>query len=173
MKFKYTILYVKSVKETLEFYNHAFGFKTKFLHESEDYGELDTGETSLSFSSLELKRQLEKNPATADAKNPAFEIAFETDDVQSALKKALAAGAILVLIVLSGFFSGSETALTAVSRGRMKQLGKLGDKRASSVNALTENKERLIGALLIGNNLINVMSSALATTLLLKVFVME
>lgn len=82
----------------------------------------------------------------------------------------LTAGAILVLIVLSGFFSGSETALTAVSRGRMKQLGNLGDKRASSVNALTENKERLIGALLIGNNLINVMSSALATTLLLKIF---
>lgn len=82
----------------------------------------------------------------------------------------LTAGAILVLIVLSGFFSGSETALTAVSRGRMKQLGKLGDKRASSVNTLTENKERLIGALLIGNNLINVMSSALATTLLLKIF---
>ena len=82
----------------------------------------------------------------------------------------LTAGAILILIVLSGFFSGSETALTAVSRGRMKQLGNLGDKRASSVNALTENKERLIGALLIGNNLINVMSSALATTLLLKIF---
>lgn len=82
----------------------------------------------------------------------------------------LTAVAILVLIVLSGFFSGSETALTAVSRGRMKQLANLGDKRASSVNILTENKERLIGALLIGNNLINVMSSALATTLLLKIF---
>lgn len=82
----------------------------------------------------------------------------------------LTTGAILVLIVLSGFFSGSETALTAVSRGRMRQLGNQGDKRARSVNALTENKERLIGALLIGNNLINVMSSALATTLLLKLF---
>lgn len=82
----------------------------------------------------------------------------------------ITAGAILVLIVLSGFFSGSETALTAVSRGRMKQLANQGDKRAESVNQLTENKERLIGALLIGNNLINVLSSALATTLLLNLF---
>ncbi|KAG1651748.1 UPF0053 inner membrane protein YfjD [Nymphon striatum] len=52
----------------------------------------------------------------------------------------------------------------------MKQLSNQGNKRADSVNTLTENKERLIGALLIGNNLINVMSSALATTLLLKLF---
>ncbi|MEM1377746.1 MAG: HlyC/CorC family transporter [Pseudomonadota bacterium] len=79
-------------------------------------------------------------------------------------------GAIIFLIVLSGFFSGSETALTAVSRGRMKQLANQGDKRADSVNTLTENKERLIGSILIGNNLVNVMSSALATTLLITVF---
>ena len=76
--------------------------------------------------------------------------------------------AIIILIVLSGFFSGSETALTAVSRGRMKQLANQGDKRGKAVNDLTENKERLIGALLIGNNLINVLSSALATTLFLR-----
>lgn len=82
----------------------------------------------------------------------------------------LTTGAILVLIILSGFFSGSETALTAVSRGRMRQLANQGDRRAESVNDLTENKERLIGALLIGNNLINVLSSALATTLLLRIF---
>lgn len=96
MKFKYTILYVKNVKETMEFYNRAFGFKTKFLHESEDYGELDTGATSLSFSSLELMSQLEKNPGKADANSPVFEIAFETDNVEDALKKAIEAGAILV-----------------------------------------------------------------------------
>jgi Mg2+/Co2+ transporter CorB len=78
--------------------------------------------------------------------------------------------AIIVLIVMSAFFSGSETALTAVSRGRMKQLANQGDSRGEGVNKLTENKERLIGALLIGNNMINVLSSALATTLFLSVF---
>lgn len=79
-------------------------------------------------------------------------------------------GAIAFLIVISGFFSGSETALTAVSRGSMRQLGNQGNTRAQSVTLLTENKERLIGALLIGNNLINIMSSALATTLFLQLF---
>jgi len=58
MKFKYTILYVKSVSKTLKFYENAFGFKTKFLHEAGDYGELDTGETTLSFSSLKLMSNL-------------------------------------------------------------------------------------------------------------------
>ena len=80
------------------------------------------------------------------------------------------AGAIAVLIVMSGFFSGSETALTAVSRGRMRQMEANGNARAGAVGQLTENKERLIGALLIGNNLINVLSSALATTLFLSLF---
>ena len=80
------------------------------------------------------------------------------------------AGAIAVLIVMSGFFSGSETALTAVSRGRMRQMEANGNARAGAVGRLTENKERLIGALLIGNNLINVLSSALATTLFLSLF---
>ncbi|MEM5502600.1 HlyC/CorC family transporter [Ahrensia kielensis] len=78
--------------------------------------------------------------------------------------------AIIVLIALSAFFSGSETALTAVSRGRMKQLANQGDVRGEGVNKLTENKERLIGALLIGNNMINVLSSAIATTLFLNLF---
>lgn len=80
----------------------------------------------------------------------------------------LTIGAILILIAMSAFFSGSETALTAVSRGRMKQLANQGNPRGEGVNKLTENKERLIGSLLIGNNMINVLSSALATTLFLK-----
>ena len=96
MKFKHTILYVKNTKETLDFYSRAFGFKTKFLHESEDYGELDTGETVLSFSSLELMNELGKNPGKADANSPVFEITFETDDVEGALKRAIEAGATLV-----------------------------------------------------------------------------
>lgn len=73
--------------------------------------------------------------------------------------------AIVLLLVLSGFFSGSETALTAVSRGRMFQLEREGSHAAANVNALTSNRERLIGALLLGNTFINILASALATSL--------
>lgn len=79
-------------------------------------------------------------------------------------------GAILLLIFLSGFFSGSETALTATSRANMHQLEKNGDKRASIVNRLIAKRDRLIGALLIGNNLVNILASALATSFFLKLF---
>lgn len=51
MKFGYTIVYVSSVEETLAFYKEAFGFETRFLHESGQYGELETGETVLAFAS--------------------------------------------------------------------------------------------------------------------------
>ena len=66
------------------------------LHESGDYGELDTGGTTLSFSSLKLMEDLGKHPSKVKAGNPSFEIAFETDDVPAALATALAAGAELV-----------------------------------------------------------------------------
>ncbi|SDR28863.1 HlyC/CorC family transporter [Pseudovibrio sp. Tun.PSC04-5.I4] len=78
--------------------------------------------------------------------------------------------AILLLLVLSGFFSGSETALTAASRARMHALEKSGNKRAILVARLIEYRERLIGALLLGNNLVNILASALATSLMLKYF---
>ena len=96
LKLKYTILYVEDVSQTLCFFESAFGFRQKMLHESGDYGELDTGLTTLSFSSLKLMTQIGKNPGRADPGNPTFEIAFETDDVPAALEQALAAGAILV-----------------------------------------------------------------------------
>jgi len=70
---------------------------------------------------------------------------------------------ILILICLSGFFSGSETSLTAVSKARMVALEKEGNKRAKIVNELIEHKDRLIGALLLGNNLVNILASAIAT----------
>jgi Mg2+/Co2+ transporter CorB len=82
----------------------------------------------------------------------------------------LTALAVLVLLVLSGFFSGSETALTAASRARMHQLERSGDKSAKIVNRLIETRERLIGAVLIGNNLVNILASALATSLLISLF---
>lgn len=78
--------------------------------------------------------------------------------------------AILILLVLSAFFSGSETALTAASRLRLYQLERTGDKRAKVVNQLRERKENLIGALLLGNNLVNILASSLATSLLIGWF---
>ena len=78
--------------------------------------------------------------------------------------------AVVVLICLSGFFSGSETALTAVSRARMHVAEKAGDARATLVTRLTDRKDRLIGALLLSNNLVNILASALATALFIELF---
>lgn len=78
--------------------------------------------------------------------------------------------AILVLVLLSALFSGSETALTAASRARMHSLETGGDRRAGIVNALIARRDRLIGALLIGNNLVNILGSALATSVFLSIF---
>ncbi len=83
---------------------------------------------------------------------------------------ALLAGAILLLILISAFFSGSETALTAASRARMHALEQDGSARARLVSRLIENRERLIGAILLGNNLVNILASVLATSLFLSVF---
>lgn len=77
---------------------------------------------------------------------------------------------VIMLIVFSGFFSGSETALTAASRARMHSLEKNGDYRAGIVTSLIEKRDRLIGALLIGNNLVNILASALATSFFIKMF---
>jgi Mg2+/Co2+ transporter CorB len=74
-----------------------------------------------------------------------------------------ALGAILLLLIVSAFFSGSETALTAVSRGRMHQLEKDGSRAARDVNRLVANREQMIGAVLLGNTFINILASSLAT----------
>ncbi|WP_209603732.1 HlyC/CorC family transporter [Sinorhizobium kostiense] len=74
---------------------------------------------------------------------------------------------VIVLLMLSAFFSGSETALTAASRSRMHTLESNGDQRAGMVNRLIERRDRLIGALLIGNNLVNILASSLTTSLLI------
>jgi Mg2+/Co2+ transporter CorB len=75
-------------------------------------------------------------------------------------------GAIAILLVVSAFFAGSETALTAVSRGKMHQLEKDGDRAAANINFLVLDRERLIGALLLGNTFVNILASSLATWLL-------
>jgi Mg2+/Co2+ transporter CorB len=91
-----------------------------------------------------------------------------TDNLQ--LELLLPALAILVLLLLSAFFSGSETALTAASRARLHMLEKEGDRRARRVNQLLANQERLIGTLLIGNNVVNISASALTTSLFMQLF---
>ncbi|MCF1504259.1 HlyC/CorC family transporter [Afifella sp. H1R] len=71
--------------------------------------------------------------------------------------------AIVILLFLSAFFSGSETALTAASRARMHQMERSGDARAGIVSRLIDRRERMISSLLLGNNLVNILASALAT----------
>ena len=78
--------------------------------------------------------------------------------------------AIVVLLAMSGFFSGSETALTAASRARLLQQEKQGSRRASIAAKIMQDRERLIGALLVGNNLVNILASALATSALIRLF---
>ncbi len=81
-----------------------------------------------------------------------------------------AIGAIFLLLLLSAFFSGSETALTAASKVRLLSREKDGDKRAALVNRIRDQKDRMIGALLLGNNLVNILASAVATSVLMKLF---
>ncbi|PRY25940.1 Mg2+/Co2+ transporter CorB [Aliiruegeria haliotis] len=82
----------------------------------------------------------------------------------------MTAGAIFVLLMLSGFFSGSETALTAASRGKLKTMGDKGNRGALAALALREDNERLIGGILLGNNLVNILATSLATALFTRMF---
>lgn len=77
---------------------------------------------------------------------------------------------VLVLLVMSGLFSSTETALTAASRARMHQLERKGNRRARLVNALIDQRERLLGSILLGNNLVNILASSLATSALIALF---
>ncbi|MGD9538353.1 MAG: HlyC/CorC family transporter [Alphaproteobacteria bacterium] len=79
-----------------------------------------------------------------------------------------AAAGIAVLLVLSAAFSGSQTALSAVSRARMQRLEKQGNGRARLVARLIEKRERVIGALSIGNHAVNILAASLATSLLIQ-----
>ena len=76
---------------------------------------------------------------------------------------------IFILILISAFFSSSETALTAVSDARMHQISKKGDKRASLVKDLRAKRDLLISAILIGNNAVNVLASVLATSIAITI----
>ncbi len=94
-----------------------------------------------------------------DAATPLFDTAFW-----------ITSGAILLLLVLSAFFSGSETALTVVSRGKLRTKSDKGSKAAEQALKITDDKERLIGSILLGNNLANILAASLATALFTRMF---
>ena len=97
INFKYTIIYVSSVEETLDFYRKAFGFETKMILDSKEWGELETGNTTLAFATHEMGRiNLDDQYRKADINELPFgiELSFITDDVGAAFDKAIAAGAI-------------------------------------------------------------------------------
>jgi lactoylglutathione lyase len=96
MKFGYTIVYVPDVAASLAFFEAAFGLQRRFLGEAGDYGELDTGATTLSFAAHALGEMNfgGGHVAAHDSSRPlGFEVAFVTDDVAAAHARALAAGA--------------------------------------------------------------------------------
>lgn len=96
MKLGYTIIYVENVAATLAFYQRAFGMAQKFLHEGGDYGELETGETTLGFSAVTLLKEMGHSAVVSSPEAPVFEIALTTEDVGAAVEKAVAAGAKMV-----------------------------------------------------------------------------
>ena len=97
MKFGYTIIYTKDVEKSIEFFKKAFGFKRRFIHESE-YGELETGDTELAFASHDLGvSNLPNGYIKVDSDKPlGIEIALVTDNVNKAYMDSLSFGAISI-----------------------------------------------------------------------------
>lgn len=96
MKLSHTIIYVNSVERTRDFYAKAFGLEKGFITPEGDYGEMDTGSTTLAFASVELAHDNLPNgfrQNRADETPSGFEIAFEVTDVEEAWNKAIRAGA--------------------------------------------------------------------------------
>ena len=96
MKLGYTIVYVPNVAESVAFFERAFGLARKFVHDSGTYGELETGQTTLSFAAHELGDLNFAGGHIHADESPqplGFELALVTDDVHAAHKRALGAGA--------------------------------------------------------------------------------
>ncbi|CAM3701169.1 VOC family protein [Flavobacterium chungbukense] len=99
VKFGYTILYVEDVEESISFYENAFGFSRKFVSPDNDYGELITGETTLSFASKKLAESNLKDgfiESSLEDKPFAIEIGFIVENVPEVLQKATSFGAVIV-----------------------------------------------------------------------------
>ena len=99
-----------------------------------------------------------------------FEIGFTINWAAFDRSAFLTAIAILLLLICSGFFSGSETSLTTASKGRLHSLAKKGSRGAKRALKLKSNSEKLIGGILLGNNLVNILATALATKLFTQLF---
>lgn len=99
IQFAYTILYVKDVPKTMGFYKQAFGFEEKMLTPEKDYGEINSGSTTLAFANLALgKSNFEKGFIESKLGNKpfGFELAFTTSDVEKTIENAIANGATLL-----------------------------------------------------------------------------
>ena len=99
IKFTYTILYVKDVTRSIEFYEKAFGFKRKFIAPDNDYGELSTRDTILSFAAVSLAKTNLSNgfiESSVDGKPFGFEMGFTTEQVEKVYADAIKAGAVAV-----------------------------------------------------------------------------
>ena len=77
---------------------------------------------------------------------------------------------LLILLLLSAFFSSSETALTTVNRIRLRSLAEEGDNRAATVLKVTDDSGKMLSAILIGNNIVNLSASSIATSLAIKLW---
>lgn len=99
VKFGYTILYVEDVEKSVAFYENVFGFSRKFVTPENDYGELSTGETTISFASKKLAAQNLADgfiESTLEDKPFAIELGFITDNVGELVQKATSFGAVLI-----------------------------------------------------------------------------
>ncbi len=88
----------------------------------------------------------------------------------NAIPTEVLAGILFLLILISGFFSGSETSMMAINRYRLRHLSRIGHRGASSVSKLLDRPERLIGLILLGNNFVNILASSIATILGMRIF---
>jgi lactoylglutathione lyase len=99
VKLAYTILYVSDVEKSITFYESAFGFQRKFITPENDYGELSTGETTLSFASKTLANSNLKNgflESTLLNKPFGIELGLVTENVEATIEKAISYGATLL-----------------------------------------------------------------------------
>lgn len=99
MKYGYTALFVESVHETIDFYERAFGLKRKMVQESGEYGELQTGDTTLAFTVQSIVKTLsdvEFEPAALHKAAPPLELGMVSDSVDADFERAVAAGAVIV-----------------------------------------------------------------------------
>ena len=94
MRFGYTILYVRDVPASVEFYERAFGLERRLLHESGQYAELETGATALAFAAHELAAESVRD--LADREPAGFEVCLVDEDVEAAYARAVEAGAAAV-----------------------------------------------------------------------------